>query len=208
MLVFLDESGDPGMKPPASSRLFAVTLVGFEDNQEAVDADARIQLLKQELSFPPHFEFHFNKLRSDYREAFLKAVSPCEWFHHAIIINKQKLTGKGFQNADSFYKYTFGLVFENAKPYLSDATVIIDGSGNRQFQRQLGAYLRKRLTYADSGRRFIRKIKIQDSRQNNLLQMADMVCGAVARSFTDKKDALTFRNLISHREIKVEIWPK
>lgn len=209
MLVFIDESGDPGMKlASSSSRYFTVTLLVFEDNDEALAADQRIGLLKRELRFPDHFEFHFNNLRPDFREAFLKAVSPYEWFYFSIVLNKEKLTGKGFQFPDSFYKYTCSLVFENAKPYLNEATVVIDGRGSRQFRRQLSAYLRKRVNAQESGHRFLRKIKLQDSRNNHLLQMVDMVCGAVARSFTEKDDAQRYRRLISHREMYVQFWPK
>lgn len=209
MLVFIDESGDPGMKcGGGSSRLFTVTLLAFEDNAEALAADQRIGLLKRELGFPDHFEFHFNKLRPEFRESFLKAVSPYEWFYYSIVINKEKLTGKGFQFPDSFYKYTFSLVFENAKPYLNEATVVIDGSGSRQFQRQLSTYLRKKVNNPNDSSRFIRKIKVQDSRNNHLIQMADMVCGAVARSFSEKEDARVCHSLISHREMYVQFWPK
>lgn len=209
MLVFIDESGDPGMKlASSSSRYFTVTLLAFEDHDEALAADQRIGLLKRELRFPGHFEFHFNKLRPDYREAFLKAVSPYEWFYFSIVLNKEKLSGKGFQFPDSFYKYTCSLVFENAKPYLNEAIVVIDGSGSRQFRRQLAAYLRKRVNAQHQEHRLLRKIKLQDSQKNHLLQMADMVCGAVARSFTEKEDAQLYRRLISHREMYVQFWPK
>lgn len=209
MLVFIDESGDPGMKLAGrSSRQFIVTLLAFEDNDEALAADQRIGLLKRELRFPDHFEFHFNQLRPDYRQEFLKAVSPYDWFYFSIVINKEKLTGKGFQFPDSFYKYTCGLVFENAKQYLNEATVVIDGSGSRRFRRELSSYLRKRVNDPKEGTRYIHQVKLQDSQKNHLLQMADMVCGAVARSFKEKDDAQIYRKLISHREMYVQFWPK
>ena len=192
----------------SSSRFFTVSLVAFEDNDEALAADRRIGQLKRELNFPERFEFHFNKLRPDYRQTFLKAISPYDWFYFSIVINKERLTGKGFQFPDSFYKYACSLVFENAKPYLNNAAVVIDGSGSRQFRRQLGAYLRKRVNDPKGQQRSIRKVKLQDSEKNHLLQMADMVCGAVARSFTDKSDAQVYRKLISHREMYVQLWPK
>ncbi len=208
MLVFIDESGDPGLKLNAgSSDYFIVTLVAFEDNEEALAADQRIEALKGELGLPPEFEFKFNKLKGDNREAFLSAVAGHGWFYFSIVINKRKLTGPGFRFKESFYKYTCGLVFENAKPHLDQATVVIDGSGSREFRRQLGSYLRKRVN-EPSGSRFIRKVKVQDSRKNNLVQLADMVCGAVARSYTRKDDAQRYRRLIAHREIYVQFWPK
>src|SRR6266550_141126 len=106
MLVFIDESGDPGMKiKGGSSPYFTVILLVFEDYDEALAVDQRIGLLKRELRFPPYFEFHFNKLRPDFRQAFLSAVAPYEFFYFAIVINKGKLTGASFQHPDSLYKY-------------------------------------------------------------------------------------------------------
>jgi hypothetical protein len=165
-------------------------------------------LLKRELYFPPEFEFHFNKVKGAYREAFLSAVAGFGWFYFSMVINKRKLTGAGFKFKESFYKYACGLVFENAKPYLDNATVVIDGSGSREFRRELGTYLRKRINDKKGDSRFIGKIKLQDSQSNNLLQLADMVCGAVARSYSQKEDAETYRRLIAHREIYVQFWPK
>jgi hypothetical protein len=209
MLVFIDESGDPGLKlESGSTDYFIVTLVAFEENEEALATDQRIQLLKRELNFPPEFEFHFNKVKGAYREAFLSAVAGFGWFYFSMVINKRKLTGVGFKFKESFYKYACGLVFENAKPYLDNATVVIDGSGSREFRRELGTYLRKRINDKKGDSRFIGKIKLQDSHSNNLLQLADMVCGAVARSYSQKEDAETYRRLIAHREIYVQFWPK
>ena len=53
MLVFIDESGDTGFKvKQGSSKYFIISLVIFEDNEEALACDQRIQLLKRELKYP------------------------------------------------------------------------------------------------------------------------------------------------------------
>jgi len=208
MLVFIDESGDAGIKlKSGSSPHFTVTLLIFEDRDEANAADKRIDLLKREMGFPDYFEFHFANLRNDFRKEFLKAVAKYEFFYSSIVINKAKLTGKGFQYADSFYKYTCSLVFENVKPLLREATVIIDGSGSRKFREQLSTYLRKKVSTRGSDK-LISRVKLQDSRANNLLQMADMICGAVARSYGKKPGCTVLRKLVSHRELEVQFWPR
>lgn len=156
--MFIDESGDTGLKiEKGSSRYFVIALVSFEENEEAVACDQRIQLLKRELKLPESFEFKFNKLRKDQRIKFFEAVLPYTFFYYGIVINKNpdKLYGDGFKIKESFYKYTCSLVFENAKPYLKDATIIIDGSGSREFKRQLTTYLKKKV-----GTSIIRKVKI------------------------------------------------
>lgn len=208
-LVFVDESGDPGLKiSQGSSRYFVVALVLFEDNDEAEATDKRIDLLRREMRLNPDYEFRFNKCSKDIRERFLQAVAPYEFFYYGIVINKDpnKLWGEGFRYKGSFYKYTCSLVFENAKAFLDNATVLIDGSGSRDFRKQLEWYFKRRIN--DPQQRFIRKIKIQDSSNNNLLQLADMIVGAVNRSFGDKSDAQHYRSIISHREVFVQLWPK
>lgn len=204
MLVFIDESGDTGRKiEQGSSRYFVVVLVLFEDHEEALACDQHIGILRKELKMSEWQEFKFNKMRRNQREEFLKTVLPFSFFYFGIVINKdpQKLYGNGFKVKESFYKYACSLVFESARPYLQNATVVVDGSGSREFKRRLQSYLRRK---TDG---LIRKVKIQSSHSNNLLQLADMIAGAVHRSFSQKGDRDVYRPIIKPREIKVQVWP-
>lgn len=203
MLLFIDESGDPGLKlHQGSSSHFCVALIIFEENEEAENADRAIADLRSKLRLHENYEFRFNNANRTIRESFLSAAASQNFFYHGIVINKAKLTGPGFKVKESFYKYACGLVFENAKPQLSDATVIIDGSGSREFRKQLATYLRRKTG------RLIKKVKVQNSRRNNLLQLADMVAGAMNRSFGCKSDSVVYRQLIKHRELRVQLWPR
>ncbi|MCK6486505.1 MAG: DUF3800 domain-containing protein [Phycisphaerae bacterium] len=209
MLVFVDESGDPGMKlERASSPYFVVTAVLFEDHDEAGACDQRIDLIRRELGLPETVEFHFNKSSRRVREYFLQEVAPYQFFYIAVVLNKRKLFGPGFRYKASFYKYTVNLVFQNAKPYLRDAIVVIDRSGGDDFRRQLAAYLTRKMNDKD-GPRLVRKVKTERSHNNNLLQLADMLCGAVSRTFrADRTDNQAYRALIRHRELNVQVWPR
>jgi hypothetical protein len=204
MLVFIDESGDTGLKiERGSSKYFVISLVLFEDNEEAVSCDQRIQLLKREPRLPENFEFKFRRLRKDQRIKFFEAVLPYSFFYFGIVINKEKLYGEGFKVKESFYKYTCSLVFANAKPHLKDAIIVIDGTGSREFKRQLKTYLRKKI-----GTSIIKKVKLQSSEKNNLIQLADMIVGAIYRSLSEKEDREIYRKIIGQKEIYVQFWPK
>ncbi len=209
MLVFIDESGDPGLKiDKGSSRYFTVSLVVFEENDEALACDQRIELLRRELNWEPCSEFHFKSNSDKAREAFYEAVLPYSFFYYGIVINKdpEKLYGDGFKDKMSFYKYACRLVFENAKDKLDNAIIVIDRSGNLDFRRQLEKYLKSK---ANTNVRRIKKVKMQESRRNNLLQLADYVAGAVNRSINDKRKYKDkYRKMIARREIYVQIWPK
>lgn len=207
MLVFIDESGDSGLKTDkGSSRYFTVSLVVFEDDDEALACDQRIQLLKKEIGWNASEEFHFSRNSNKIRESFLTAVVPYNFFYYGIVINKdgEKLWGDVFKNKESFYKYTCGLVFENAKEKLSDAIVVIDESGNADFRYKLASYLRMKTKGV-----VIKKVKMQRSESNNLLQLADYISGVINRSVrNNKKNADDFRRKVAHKEIYVQVWPK
>ncbi len=208
MLVFIDESGDSGLKiTEGSSRFFTIVLVVFEDREDATSCDQRIGLIRKELDLPEDYEFHFTENSDRVRESFFKAVIPYNFFYYGIIINKGSLYGEGFKYKESFYKYASNLLFENAKDKLTEAIVVIDESGRKMFKYQLATYLKRKINTKD--KIYIKKVKMQDSKGNNLLQLADMVAGALNRSLNNKKrEPKKFREMIGSREINVQIWPK
>jgi hypothetical protein len=207
MLVFVDESGDPGIKRrPGTSEYFVVTAILFNENDAAQACDQRIEKIRAELRMHPKSEFHFNKCCEDHRIRFLQAVAGMEFFYLSFVLNKAMVYGPGFAYKESLYKYAARLLFENCKPHLREATITLDRSCDRNFNQELQSYL-KRMINTDQGA--IKKMKSENSHSNNLLQLADMVCGAVARSFSQKKRSSTmYRKIIRHRELDVQVWPK
>jgi hypothetical protein len=208
MLIFIDESGDPGLKMGnGSSKYFIVALVAFEEREEALAADNRISLLRTEQGLPDDFEFHFNKMKPAYRRTFLEAVAPCSFVYFGIVINKARLAGREFQFRGSIYEYACGLLLQEAKPRVNNAIIVIDENGSKNLGRELRSSLVRQLK-DDSGKRFIKNVRTQNSTKNNLLQLADMVVGSIARTYSGKKDSHEYRRLIAHREINVQFWPK
>lgn len=209
MLVFIDESGDPGMKrKEGTSEYFIVTAVVFEDHDDANACDEQIERLKAGC-LPRGGEFHFNKCSAGVRRKFLTESAKFQYLYFTFAFNKAKLYGEGFQYKNSFYKYAVNLLFENLKPHLHDAVIVFDRCGNREFQAELKKYLTKRVSREAGRPRLLKKIKTNESHSNNLLQLADMVCGAVARSLRkDKADRQMYRRIISHREMSFRIWPR
>lgn len=208
MIVFVDEAGDTGLKlKQGSSQFFIITLVIFDEDDEALACDQRIALLRRELGVGQEFEFHFNETPRRIKDHFFKAIVPYNFFYVSTIINKKNLYGEGFKFKNSFYKYACRLVFDNVKQYLEHAIVVFDGSGSRQFKQELATYLRKRMN--DDATLRVRKVKMQDSKNNNLIQLADMVCGAVNLSLKSSEDEnWEYRRLIGHRELSARVWPQ
>lgn len=211
MIVLIDESGDAGMKfEKGSLPYFVVAAVIFSDNFSAAACDRGIDELRRALKLPVDFEFHFSHTPDRIRRAFLNFVAREEFRYHGFVLNKQRLFGRQFRDRNGFYEFTVGLVCENARALFQDAKVTIDKCGDRTFRQRLEKSLKSRMTNQD-GSCLIRKVSMEHSHSNNLIQLADMVCGAVARSFDvskTKQQCGEFRDLIRWREERVQLWPK
>jgi hypothetical protein len=82
--------------------------------------------------------------------------------------------------------------------------LIDDRNGSHEFRRNLERNLKARTTGAN-GAACVRKVTMEASHSNNLLQVADMICGALNRSFTANDER--FRRLIRQPEKFVTEWP-
>jgi hypothetical protein len=206
VLVFVDESGDPGFRP-GSSAFFTVALVLFEEEDEATACDQRIALLRRELRLAEDYEFRFSHNSRRVRSAFLQAIEPYGFFYTAVALNKGsgQLWGPGFQHPHSLYLYVCRLVFENAKQHLRNGTIVVDRSGGNDFQLRLARYLRQRNSGAEEP--LVKKVKVQDSHRNNLLQLADYVVGAVNRRIEGKAEWGEYGRYLAMKELRVQVWP-
>ena len=209
MLVFFDESGDTGFKiVRGSSDLFTVTMVVFEDHEAALAADNRIALLRHEMGKRATFEFHFTENSDAVRQRFFEALKVYNFYFFSFVLDKTQLQHLDWPSSEAFYRYICGLIFESAKPHLDNAIVKLDACGGREFRTEIAAYLKRKINDPQSERRYLKKVVSAKSNGNNLLQLADMVCGAVARAqMARKPNANVYYRMIKHREIWVRRWP-
>lgn len=208
MLVFVDESGDTGFKfAEGSSTYFVVTLVIFGNNEEAEKLRFRIDVLRNELRLPHDYEFHFFRNKVHIRRAFLNAIKGYNFQFFSLVVDKRKLSGTDYQNGSAFYKAICGVAFDVVRPLLSEANVKFDDSGGKALKKELASYIKRTVNEEGGEVERIKKVGTQDSKSSNLIQVADMVSGAVYRSFGSEGDAGGYRNIIKHREYSVLQWP-
>lgn len=178
MLVLIDESGDPGFKlARGSSPFFVVAMVLFRDFGEAERASRAVGDARESLGVRP--EFKFSQSRDPVRDAFFEAVLPFDFRVRALVVDKSRIYSQNLrEDTERFYRYFVQLLMRHDHGTLTDAHVRIDGSGNRAFRRELGRYLRRQI-----GPGSVKKMRFIDSRKDNLVQLADMAVGAIARSY-------------------------
>jgi hypothetical protein len=166
MLVFIDESGDPGFKlEKGSSPIFVISMVAFADAKKAQQAGSVIDKLRAKLRVRP--EFKFNKCKRDYKDAFFVAVQDCAFRVRFVVVDKRRIKSAALRSVkESFYKFFVRMMMQYDGGRLKDAKVVIDGSGDRTFKKQFKAYLRRHLA-----RGCVRSCELKDSRRDPLLQL-------------------------------------
>jgi hypothetical protein len=184
LLVLIDESGCAGFKlGKGSSAFFVVGMVIFDDRQEAERTSASIQQAKDRLRVKP--EFKFSKCSAVVRDGFFAAVASHRFSVRAIVIEKARIYSTYLRSRpDNFYSFFVNMLIQHDGGVLQGASIKIDGSGDREFKRALESYLRQQTV---GGK--IAKLRFADSHRDNLIQLADMVTGAIARSYSDRSDA-------------------
>lgn len=205
MLVFVDESGDTGLKlAKNSSRYFVVTVVLFKDREEATRCDRAIGRLADRSGRTR--EYHFVETDHETRQAFFQCAREFDFVFASIVMNKRKLHGEGFHHKGPFMKCAIRYAFSHIAPEIHDAIVVVDRTGNRDFRLTLTKYLKREIVKDDGSPR-IKKVRMERSNANRLIQLADMVCGAVSRSFGTRKNPSFYRNMVADKERCVQFWP-
>lgn len=192
MLVLIDESGCAGFKlGKGSTPRFVIGMVIFHDYGEAERASRAIADARVALRVKP--EFKFSKCSHWVRDGFFQAVVAHAFEVRALVIDKANIYSPHLRlSPEDFYRYFVQMLLRHDGGALKGANVKIDGSGDRKFRKEFGAYLRK-----EAGPGKISKFRLADSQQNNLIQLADMATGAIARSYKDCADADRWRKMIA-----------
>jgi len=192
MLVFIDESGDPGFKVASgSSPVFVMAMVMFNDGEAARQTSDAIDLLRANLGF--RTEFKFNKSREEVRDAFFGAIKGHPFRIRAIVVEKQRIRSNILrEQKDAFYNFFLKTMvrFDNGR--LTAARIIIDGSGDRAFRQGLAKHVTR-----NAAKGAIKDVRFKDSANDALVQLADMCAGAIARSYRkDRTDADRWRKML------------
>lgn len=200
MLVFIDDSGDPGFKiNKGSSKVFIISCVIFDDELEAEKIAVAIKELRRKLKKSDNFEFKFNKSDREIRLRFLEQISKSNFKVRAIVFDKSKLKSEELKTSkQSFYNYAIKLVLKHNFGSIKEAKLRLDGHGDRIYKREVIRYLRRELNNKDS--RVFKKLQFVDSKSNVLIQLADMIAGSIHRKYeTDKTDSELYFKVIKKK---------
>jgi len=184
--AFGDEAGDTGFTLTSkASRFFLVTLLLLDDPESLRQ---RVDRLRQELGWPAHVEFKFHKTSKAYRRVFLTALEPYDFVIRSLYVDKLTLPVHFRQmKSREFYAFCFDELFRRiSADELGQTILTLDQFGApRTTLRELRRCLKKRGYIS----RPFKKISLKRSKGSNLLQVTDMVNGAIYRELTRGDDS-------------------
>lgn len=169
MLVFADESGDPGPAIGAGgSPYFTVAVVQFSDAVEAQRCEALFARLRTRLNLGSRAEFHFRADSHERRLAFLHTLAEANFLVAAATIDKSRVRPRPSFSAACIHAL-------EVLPFLEDFSIVFDASGGRVGQKLVVADLR-----AHFGER-LKNARASRSQSDSLVQLADYVAGIANR---------------------------
>lgn len=180
MIIFIDESGDPGFKTSkGSSPVFVIVLVIFKEPQHAETAAISLKNLRKELGYSDKTEFKFNKSRYEVKKRFCETVAAHNFCVRSIVVKKTAIYSNFLRTSkESFYNYLVMQVLRHSKNKLVDAKLKFDKRGEKKLRNELRSYLSHELDNKNS--HVFSELKFVDSKQNILIQLADMLAGCIA----------------------------
>jgi hypothetical protein len=199
MLVFVDESGDPGFQVDrGSTPIFVAAMVIFVVRDHAMATEDVIRTTAERLRLKS--EFKFNKSHERIRDDFFRSVRQCPFTVRAIVVQKKLIYSPHLRtDKEDFYRFFVRQMLTHDAGVLDGARVVIDGSGDRAFRQMLERSLRRQ-----AGSR-LKEVRFGRSDKDPLLQLADMCAGAIARSYRpDRQDCWRWRTML-RRQID-DVW--
>lgn len=181
MHVFLDDSGDAGMKLTQGSSTFLVMAACvFTEPEHMEKASAAIRALRGSLGRGERWEFKFSKTSRDMRDQFFALVPRMTFSLRAIIIDKRRLTSEHLREVpDDLKAYAVRQLLSHTLDTVTEAKLVIDGQDRTAFGGASESYFRRKINEQSPGT--LRKVAFEDSARNQLIQLADMAAGAVHR---------------------------
>jgi len=197
--IFIDDSRDTGFKKSSSSHfLIAAVIVVDEEKKQLLD-DA-IALFRRNLGWTELHEFKFNNAEKKIVLRLIDSLKDFDFSAQVMVLDKTKFGAEDIpkDNAMLYYRVIKELLL---KLRLTEPVITIDGRAGKQYAKEIKTYLRQGLR--ESGIQSSR-IYLVDSRKNSLIQLTDIVAGAVARSYSKgKTDSAVYVKAFGNKITKI-----
>lgn len=203
MHVFIDDSGDGGMKfAKGSSTYLVMAACVFSSHEDMRDTTDAIEKLKSQLNRSPRWEFKYVKADVRTKDAFFAILTPLKFSLRAIVIDKTQLTEDQLAEPPANLKaWAVAQLLSNTAGAVANAKIIIDGENANAFGERSDVILRKDINAKSPGT--VKAVVFRDSMRDPLLQLADMCAGAIHREVRkDRQESQQYLRVLRQKARK------
>ena len=173
---FADESGDAGLGGQSSSSShFVIAMIQLPERASL----SSLVTLRQELNLSPSFEFKYHKTTNFQKERFFSEIEGIPFRARIAILNKGA-TGRLFEKhspTELVIELIIDLALRASELDISNDILIMDGA-TPSFKKDLRVRFSEKCKQSGRVRPF-KNIIGADSKNEDGLQLADMIAGAV-----------------------------
>lgn len=201
MIIAIDDSGGPGLKPGKGvSSYFAIAAIYFRYDEDAERVRDRIKQLKVKLGWKGKREFKFRKDRPEIKKKFLATVKNEKFVISAVLLEKSKIHKREYyKNSGKLYNTTMLEAIHGLNIQLDKAHIYIDGESGTDYRKKVKTFFRQSLPKGA-----VRELSYENSVDDPLIQLADMVVGAIRYTLEDKKDANDYIKIIKKHIVSLK----
>jgi len=200
-VIYLDESGTANVED-TEQPVFVVAAVVIESRQDLSGLEQRFKNAFATIKRPGDHELKTVGLSVAKHARVLRELSLVEYQWAAACFDKSRLKSPGFADPKTLYKYAFQFLVGDLLSVAWQADLVIDATSTPTFQAELAKHLKQQNSGLPIGR--LNEVKFSDSSKERLIQLSDLVAGAVRRSVKGEKVPL---REIEHQAISLQFWP-
>jgi len=200
-VIYIDESGTPDIGD-TEQPVFVVGAVIVENRREVASLEQRFRNASAILRRPVEHELRSSGLSLAKHARALRELSLIDYQWAAACFDKARLVSAGFEDPRTLYRYAFQFLIGDLLMTAWQADLVIDEHSTEEFQRQLAAYLQRQNSGLPVQR--LQSVSFAESSKQRLVQLADLVAGAVRRSTNGEQAPL---REIEHQMINLQFWP-
>jgi hypothetical protein len=192
--LFIDESGDPGTDiNNGASKSFTMVAILFDDILEMETVSLEIKKLSRKLFKNDYHEFHFVHEKNIHRLEFFKLISS---FNFKILVS---LTDKSSDiSIGNIYKKSLKEICNKIQDDKFIYSFKFDGTVSKSYKFGV----EKELRLLAKNNFLINKIKFSNSKNDSLIQLADMCAGVIRRK--QEENTLNTNEMYMHIKGKIE----
>jgi hypothetical protein len=145
----------------------------FNDDLVAEEVALSLRKFRRQLGWTDDHEYKFNKTKKDYIKQVLRLVAQYDFAVYAVVVNKSRFNAM----PKNLYRNSISELLKMMP--LKNAGIKIDGHAGTNYTKRAISQVRKNATVI---RGQIADIKFADSKENVLIQFADLVASSIFRS--------------------------